>query len=68
MEAQQRISLPRNQAQVGRTLDVLVEGTGQLKGGAAWYRWRAATVMRPKSTAWWWCRANCPAARWPRCA
>ncbi|MCX6028688.1 MAG: TRAM domain-containing protein [Chloroflexi bacterium] len=30
MAAQQRISLARNQAQVGRTLDVLVEGTGEL--------------------------------------
>jgi ribosomal protein S12 methylthiotransferase len=28
MQAQQRISLARNQAQVGRTLDVLVEGRG----------------------------------------
>ena len=28
METQQRISLARNQAQVGRTLDVLVEGHG----------------------------------------
>jgi ribosomal protein S12 methylthiotransferase len=32
MAAQQRISLARNQAQVGRTLDVLVEGNGQLTG------------------------------------
>jgi ribosomal protein S12 methylthiotransferase len=30
MTLQQRISLARNQAQVGRTLDVLVEGTGEL--------------------------------------
>lgn len=30
MVAQQRISLARNQAQVGRTLDVLVEGAGEL--------------------------------------
>ncbi len=30
MTAQQHISLARNQAQVGRTLDVLVEGTGEL--------------------------------------
>jgi len=30
MTFQQRISLARNQAQVGRTLDVLVEGTGEL--------------------------------------
>ena len=29
METQQRISLARNQAQVGRTLDVLVEGQGE---------------------------------------
>jgi len=32
MAAQQRISLARNQAQVGRTLDVLVESHGHLKG------------------------------------
>jgi ribosomal protein S12 methylthiotransferase len=30
MAGQQRISLARNQAQIGRTLDVLVEGTGTL--------------------------------------
>ena len=30
MAAQQRISLARNQAQVGRTLDVLVEAHGEL--------------------------------------
>jgi ribosomal protein S12 methylthiotransferase len=32
MIAQQRISLARNQAQVGRTLEVLVEGHGELTG------------------------------------
>jgi ribosomal protein S12 methylthiotransferase len=32
MAAQQRISLRRNQAQVGRQLDVLVEGVGELTG------------------------------------
>ncbi|HEX9118709.1 MAG TPA: 30S ribosomal protein S12 methylthiotransferase RimO, partial [Anaerolineae bacterium] len=32
MAAQQRISLVRNQAQVGRTLDVLVEGSGEMTG------------------------------------
>jgi ribosomal protein S12 methylthiotransferase len=32
MTAQQRISLARNQAQIGRTLDVLVEGNGELTG------------------------------------
>ena len=32
MTAQQRISLARNQEQVGKTLDVLVEGNGQLTG------------------------------------
>jgi ribosomal protein S12 methylthiotransferase len=32
MAAQQAISLRRNQAQVGRTLDVLVEGSGELTG------------------------------------
>jgi ribosomal protein S12 methylthiotransferase len=32
MTAQQRISLARNQAQIGRTLDVLVEGSGELTG------------------------------------
>jgi ribosomal protein S12 methylthiotransferase len=32
MIAQQRISLARNQAQVGRILDVLVEGNGELTG------------------------------------
>jgi len=32
MAAQQRISLARNQAQVGRTLDVLVEAHGELTG------------------------------------
>jgi ribosomal protein S12 methylthiotransferase len=32
MAAQQRISLARNQAQVGRTLDVLIEGNGKLEG------------------------------------
>jgi ribosomal protein S12 methylthiotransferase len=32
MALQQRISLGRNQAQVGRTLEVLVEGNGQLTG------------------------------------
>lgn len=34
MAAQQRISLARNQAQVGRTLDVLVEAHGELTGRA----------------------------------
>jgi ribosomal protein S12 methylthiotransferase len=33
MEAQQRISLQKNQAQVGKTLDVLVEGQGQIENG-----------------------------------
>ena len=33
MEAQQRISLQKNQALVGKTLDVLVEGQGQLESG-----------------------------------
>jgi ribosomal protein S12 methylthiotransferase len=32
MAAQQRISLARNQAQVGRTLEVLVEGNGRMAG------------------------------------
>ena len=32
MAAQQRISLVRNQAQVGKTLDVLIEGRGELSG------------------------------------
>jgi ribosomal protein S12 methylthiotransferase len=32
MAAQQHISLARNQAQVGRTLDVLIEGNGKLAG------------------------------------
>jgi ribosomal protein S12 methylthiotransferase len=32
MEAQQRISLEKNQAWVGKTLDVLVEGQGQVEG------------------------------------
>jgi ribosomal protein S12 methylthiotransferase len=32
MTCQQRISLARNQAQVGRTLDVLAEGIGELTG------------------------------------
>jgi ribosomal protein S12 methylthiotransferase len=32
MAAQQRTSLARNQAQVGRTLDVLVEGNGKMTG------------------------------------
>lgn len=32
MELQQGISLERSQAQVGRTLDVLVEGRGQIEG------------------------------------
>jgi ribosomal protein S12 methylthiotransferase len=32
MTAQQRISLARNQAQIGRTLDVLVEGNGEMTG------------------------------------
>jgi ribosomal protein S12 methylthiotransferase len=32
MELQQRISLARNQAQVGRTLTLLTEGTGRLSG------------------------------------
>ena len=35
MAAQQRISLARNQAQVGRTLDVLVEAHGEMTGRAA---------------------------------
>ena len=34
MAAQQRISLARNQAQVGRTLDVLVEAHGEMTGRA----------------------------------
>jgi ribosomal protein S12 methylthiotransferase len=34
MAAQQRISLARNQAQVGKTLDVLVEAHGELTGRA----------------------------------
>jgi ribosomal protein S12 methylthiotransferase len=32
MATQQRISMARNQVQVGRTLDVLVEGAGQIAG------------------------------------
>jgi ribosomal protein S12 methylthiotransferase len=32
MTAQQRISLARNHAQIGHTLDVLVEGNGELTG------------------------------------
>ena len=35
MAAQQHISLARNQAQVGRTLDVLVEAHGEMTGRAA---------------------------------
>jgi ribosomal protein S12 methylthiotransferase len=35
MALQQSISLARNQAQVGRTLDVLVEGVGELSGDEA---------------------------------
>jgi len=34
MAAQQRISLARNQAQVGRTLNVLVEAYGEMKAAA----------------------------------
>ena len=34
MAAQQRISLARNQAQIGRTLDVLVEAHGEIEGRA----------------------------------
>ncbi len=34
MAAQQRISLARNQAQIGRTLDLLVEAHGEIKGRA----------------------------------
>jgi ribosomal protein S12 methylthiotransferase len=34
MAAQQRISLARNQAQVGRTLDVLVEAHGEMTARA----------------------------------
>jgi ribosomal protein S12 methylthiotransferase len=40
MTLQQRISLARNQAQVGRTLDVLVEGTGELSN-------RPSALRRP---------------------
>lgn len=32
MEAQQRISLENNQALVGQTIDVLIEGTGEVEG------------------------------------
>lgn len=34
MELQQRISLENNQAQVGKTLDVLIEGHGEIDGSA----------------------------------
>jgi ribosomal protein S12 methylthiotransferase len=34
MELQQRISLENNQAQVGKTLDVLIEGHGEIEGSA----------------------------------
>ena len=32
MVAQQRISLQINQAMIGKTLDVLIEGTGRIEG------------------------------------
>jgi ribosomal protein S12 methylthiotransferase len=35
MEAQQPISLRKNQAQVGRRLDVLIEGEGEIAGSGA---------------------------------
>jgi ribosomal protein S12 methylthiotransferase len=34
MQLQQRISLENNQAQVGKTLDVLIEGTGEVEGSS----------------------------------
>ena len=68
MSLQQRISLVRNQAQVGRMLEVLVEAHGEMEGmlpagknghGAKTRTRRQpvslarATGTRPKSTDWW---------------
>ena len=46
MALQQRISLARNQAQMGRPLDVLVEGEGKLSGRRVSSPWPAATASR----------------------
>ncbi|NJL94962.1 MAG: MiaB/RimO family radical SAM methylthiotransferase [Anaerolineae bacterium] len=55
MEAQQQISLARNQAQVGRVLEVLIEGHGEAEDEEATRagssRWGAPTAMHRKSTA-----------------
>lgn len=45
MEFQQDISLDKNRQLVGRTLDVLVEGTGELEAGAKHPRTRPAEVV-----------------------
>ena len=47
MELQQRISLAKNQAQVGRTLEVLVEGHGRRPDA-----WPQLTATRPRLMAW----------------
>jgi ribosomal protein S12 methylthiotransferase len=46
MAAQQRISLARNQAQVGRTLDVLVEAHGEMTGRTAQEHKMPVTLAR----------------------
>ena len=46
MAAQQRISLARNQAQVGRTLDVLVEAHGEMTGRTAQERKMPVSLAR----------------------
>ena len=57
MELQQGISLKKNQAMIGKTLEVLVEGHGEGEDedgesdGRRCSVWDAATVTRRKSTA-----------------
>ena len=69
MEIQSDISLKKNQALVGKTLDILVEGhgTGEDENGkdidAMSSASAVATAMRLRSMATSWSRANCRLAR-----
>jgi ribosomal protein S12 methylthiotransferase len=52
MERQQAISLRKNQAQVGKMLEILVEGEGEIEESAYPCCWAAATATPPKWTGW----------------
>jgi ribosomal protein S12 methylthiotransferase len=58
MEQQQPISLRKNQAQVGRLLEILVEGKVRSRAAAHRFCWGAAIAMRRRSTAWCLCPAR----------